>query len=238
MDYGPKRRDAGDLAQLAGLTGFLTIGGDESAGCGRPVAPVGRSASTPRLSLRTCSRFLELRRVIISVSDSPPKTTREKFNHEIAAERYSRTVSKRQRVRTSLPAKRSRTTPGKWRKLGRKLTPRKDKSHCNIIYLYSGWGARIRTWEWRNQNQLGNPIKSTRIRKKAPRTWPRRINDIAVVSECPGLVSRRPGPCPTSASSRYRTTASLSAKAAGGPQGSSQSGLEERRGATIGWQVE
>ncbi len=62
---------------------------------------LGRTASTPRLSLSTCSRFLELRRAIIFVCDvASQKKTRKNFNHEIAAERYSRTVSKRRRVRT------------------------------------------------------------------------------------------------------------------------------------------
>jgi hypothetical protein len=33
----------------------------------------------------------------------------------------------------------------------------------------TGWGARIRTWEWRNQNQLDYPTISRRIWKKRPK---------------------------------------------------------------------
>ena len=33
----------------------------------------------------------------------------------------------------------------------------------------AGWGARIRTWEWRNQNPLDYPTISTRIWKNRPK---------------------------------------------------------------------
>jgi hypothetical protein len=54
----------------------------------------------------------------------------------------------------SLLPKRSRATPRKCREFGRNLTARKGCFYCNINYLVAGWGARIRTWEWRNQNPL------------------------------------------------------------------------------------
>jgi hypothetical protein len=53
----------------------------------------------------------------------------------------------------SLLPKRSGATPRKCREFGRNTTPQKELSHRNINYLVAGWGARIRTWEWRNQNQ-------------------------------------------------------------------------------------
>src|SRR5262245_20577811 len=31
----------------------------------------------------------------------------------------------------------------------------------------AGWGARIRTWEWRNQNPTSFPLRSTCIPKKS-----------------------------------------------------------------------
>jgi hypothetical protein len=77
------------------------------------------------------------------------KTPRQRVNHEIPAERYSRTLSKRRRVRMSLLPKRSRATPRKCRKFGQILTASKDYFHCISNYLAAGWGARIRNWEWR-----------------------------------------------------------------------------------------
>src|SRR5437870_2367628 len=40
------------------------------------------------------------------------------------------------------------------RQLAPNLPHQNDKNYCNINYLRLGWGARIRTWEWRNQNPL------------------------------------------------------------------------------------
>ena len=34
----------------------------------------------------------------------------------------------------------------------------------------AGWGARIRTWEWRNQNPLGNPYFPALISKNSSET--------------------------------------------------------------------
>jgi hypothetical protein len=42
----------------------------------------------------------------------------------------------------------------KSRQLAPNLPHQNDKNYCNINYLNAGWGARIRTWEWRNQNPL------------------------------------------------------------------------------------
>jgi hypothetical protein len=41
----------------------------------------------------------------------------------------------------------------------------------NTPYLFDiiGWGARIRTWEWRNQNQLDYSMTSRRIWKNRPK---------------------------------------------------------------------
>jgi len=38
--------------------------------------------------------------------------------------------------------------------------------------IESGWGARIRTWEWRNQNQFDHPTISMRIWKTRPKWAP------------------------------------------------------------------
>ena len=49
-----------------------------------------------------------------------------------------------------------------------------DKSYCNINNL-AGWGARTRTWEWRNQNpqdqlrqgpRTNAPTSTSRIQKR------------------------------------------------------------------------
>ena len=50
--------------------------------------------------------------------------------------------------------------------------PRENKgvSVKQLSPLILGWGGRTRTSEWRNQNQLGNPITSTRIRKNRQKT--------------------------------------------------------------------
>ena len=67
------------------------------------------------------------------------------------------------------------------RQLAANLPHQNNESSCNINYLIAGWGARIRTWEWRNQNPLpyhlatphrmnmydrmaGGPYRSIRLR--------------------------------------------------------------------------
>jgi hypothetical protein len=35
-----------------------------------------------------------------------------------------------------------------------KMAARRDNNSCNIKYLVAGWGGRIRTSAWRNQNPL------------------------------------------------------------------------------------
>jgi hypothetical protein len=46
----------------------------------------------------------------------------------------------------------------------------KDIFYCNINYLVAGWGAWIRTREWRNQNplpyHLATPHPSRRARRR------------------------------------------------------------------------
>jgi hypothetical protein len=93
------------------------------------------------------------------------KTPRQRVNHEIPAERYSGTLSRRRRVRMSLLPKRSRATPRKCRKFGRNLTALRYYSHCGTNNLVAGWGARIRTWEWRNQKPANCPFITTPFRR-------------------------------------------------------------------------
>src|SRR5262252_3234522 len=46
--------------------------------------------------------------------------------------------------------------------------PAREQEHFGKQFsaLTVGWGARIRTWEWRNQNQFDYPTISRRIWKK------------------------------------------------------------------------
>jgi hypothetical protein len=46
-----------------------------------------------------------------------------------------------------------------------------------------GWGARIRTWEWRNQNQLDYPTISKRILEKTTKTGSSDFNRLPAVSK-------------------------------------------------------
>jgi hypothetical protein len=46
-----------------------------------------------------------------------------------------------------------------------------------------GWGARIRTWEWRNQNPDGSPDLSERIPKNCGNSASNRINRLGVISQ-------------------------------------------------------
>src|SRR5258708_7593466 len=47
----------------------------------------------------------------------------------------------------------------------------------------AGWGARIRTWEWRNQNPDGSPDLSERIPKNCGNSASNRINRLGVISQ-------------------------------------------------------
>jgi hypothetical protein len=51
----------------------------------------------------------------------------------------------------------------KARQLAPNLPHQNDKNSCSINRLNAGWGARIRTWEWRNQN----PLPSCLARQRA-----------------------------------------------------------------------
>ncbi len=51
--------------------------------------------------------------------------------------------------------------------------------------FFAGWGARIRSWEWRNQNPPNSPLRSMIILKKCANSTPFPINGLGHDSECP-----------------------------------------------------
>jgi hypothetical protein len=116
-----------------------------------------RRLSTPPAGReRRSSKGQQMRRDLKGDKDSLPllaphrQNTAQRVNHRIPAERFSGTVSKRRRVGMSLLSKRSRATPRKCREFGQNLPARKRWFNRNINYLVAGWGAGIRTWDWRS----------------------------------------------------------------------------------------
>jgi hypothetical protein len=69
---------------------------------------------------------------------------------------------------------------------------------CPEETALAGWGARIRTWEWRNQNQAVSFYLSTAVPKKRGKCKVNVANGLAAISEqCrllySGVSDRLPG---------------------------------------------
>src|SRR5277367_129346 len=76
------------------------------------------------------------------------------LNHEMASERFPRPPRPISRVHSSLLQMRLCPVGRKPRKTAPNPIRSNDNDYCNIRYLCDGWGAWIRTREWRNQNPL------------------------------------------------------------------------------------
>jgi hypothetical protein len=113
----------------------------------------GQIASTAQLPLKTCPRFLELRRLLF-VSDAASPKHRAKESTTKCPPRDIHPQSRmRPHARASPLPKGSVAAQRKCRKFGPNPTTPKSRYHCNINCLVAGWGARIRTQEWRNASK-------------------------------------------------------------------------------------
>ena len=75
----------------------------------------------------------------------------KKVNHEMRAERFSSSFAPRYRAHFVSAASRTHVRVQDRRKMATKSTPPREQNDHVINSLYAGWGARTRTWEWRNQ---------------------------------------------------------------------------------------
>jgi hypothetical protein len=133
----------------------------------------GRIASTAQLSLKTCPRFLELRRLLFVSDAASPKHRAKESTTKCPPRDIHPQRRMRPHARASLLPKRSVAAQRKCRKFGPKPTAQKRRYHCNINYLVAGWGARIRTWEWRNSSVhrlARKPLRSHPL-KQAPQPF-------------------------------------------------------------------
>ena len=109
-----------------------------------------RSDNRASLICRSASLTTNIRTVNLVLR----RAAREKVNHETAAERFLRPLRRRSRLQSSLRQNVLHAVVGKARKLAPKWAHHNDNYYFNINLLDAGWGGRIRTSEWRNQNPL------------------------------------------------------------------------------------
>jgi hypothetical protein len=112
--------------------------------------------------------FRQLRRVKFSSFPAPHRRNNARKSQPRNRRREIFTHGVEETARENVSAsKKIACDAEKSRKLGRNSTARKDKYYCNIKYLSVGWGARIRTWEWRNQNPLPYHLATPHWRRAA-----------------------------------------------------------------------
>jgi hypothetical protein len=109
--------------------------------------------------------FRQMRSCSLPQSDAAPRV-----NHRMPAERHSPTASDETTRESVSVARKAGLAAEKVQEFGPNPTAPGHLSQCNINYLVAGWGARIRTWEWRNQklqDHIDAAAFSPQLRAKA-----------------------------------------------------------------------
>jgi hypothetical protein len=126
--------------------------------------------------------------------DIEPRTTVRLCQGDDAACTCGNTQAARASLGAQAAGRTKRHRISKWRtksisKWARK-TAREQSRFCKeFSALSAGWGAGIRTWEWRNQNPPNSPLRSMIILKKSANCSPFPINGLGAGSECPANIT-------------------------------------------------